>query len=527
MISSFMGLETAKRGLSAAQSALYTTGQNVANANTPGYTRQRVNFSQTGAFPSVGMNTPVLPGQMGTGVKADSVQRIREGFLDVQFRSQNQKIGYYGSLSDSLGKIEGIMDESGTTGLQGVLSKFWNSLQDLTSNTDNSGAREVAATSGQVVADTLNYYHNSLTSVQADIKEQIKVTADQVNSLIGNIEKLNREIADIEPHGYLPNDLYDKRDALVDELSGLVNIKVSNVKPDKYGQVSPIAEGLYNIEVVSGDGRSYSPPVNLISVNKNGIIGSTKLEVQFEKGTEPALVTGVQFGNRGTVTDNGFSGQLAGLIESYGYVTEADGEKTVHGTYPDMMKNLSSMTEAFANEFNRIHREGYGLDAAGKSGLDFFTFTPGNAAATLAVNETIVKDPSLIAAGGASGAAGDNLNAKMLADLKSLDFSKYGYYQEAGRELPQGLTGSLDTYYAGLIGKLGVQSQGAQKDLNNSLTLADAVDKNRQSVSAVSLDEEMSDMIKFQHAYNAAARNITMVDEMLDKIINGMGVVGR
>ncbi|MEK3798574.1 flagellar hook-associated protein FlgK [Peribacillus sp. FSL H8-0477] len=526
MISSFMGLETAKRAMSTAQSALYTTGQNVANANTPGYSRQRVNLSQTTSFPAVGMNNPMIPGQIGTGVQADSVQRIRESFLDAQYRGQNHKIGYYGSMSESLGKIEGIMDESGSSGLQGVLSKFWNSLQDLTSNTDNSGAREVAAASGQTVADTLNYYHSSLTSVQSDIKDQINVTAEQINTLVGNIEKLNKEISTIEPHGYLPNDLYDQRDLLVDELSGLINIKVTKVQPDNYGIAKDIAEGLYNIEVVANDGKSYSPPINLVGANKTGMLGTTKAEVKYEKGKDPAMVTGVKFGNQ-ELSEYKFSGKLAGLIESHGYISQVGGVDTVQGIYPDMLKNLNNMTEAFATEFNKIHSEGYGLGKTEKSNLDFFKFDTGNAAKTLVVNPEILKNPSLIAAGEKSGASGDNSNAKLLAELKSVDFSEYKFYKIAGNILPEGLTGNLDSFYAGVIGKLGVVSQGAQKDLSNSITLSESVEKNRQSVSAVSLDEEMTDMIKFQHAYNAAARNITMVDEMLDKIINGLGTGGR
>lgn len=201
-----------------------------------------------------------------------------------------------------------------------------------------------------------------------------------------------------------------------------------------------------------------------------------------------------------------------------------DGVATVQGIYPDMLKNLNNMTEAFANEFNRIHAAGYALGETTVSGENFFTFEAGNAAKTIAVKKEILDKPSLIAAG-KSGASGDNQNAKDLADLKSKNFSEYNYYKD--KTLPEGLTGSLDSFYAGVIGKLGVVSQGAQKDLSNSITLAESVEKNRQSVSAVSLDEEMTDMIKFQQSYNAAARMVTMVDEMLDKIINGLGTGGR
>lgn len=527
MRSTFMGLETARRGMFTQQSALYTTGHNISNANTPGFSRQRVNFQPTSPYPSIGFNSPYMPGQMGTGVEAGSVQRIRDGFLDAQYRTEVSKFGYYGSLSESLTKMEEIMNEPSDTGLHSAMEKFWKSLQDLASHTENSGARDVVAASGQMVADTLNYYYNSLTRVQTDIGNQIGVKKDEINNLIDSIDLVNKQIADVEPNGYLPNDLYDKRDSLVDQLSKLINIKVTNVKPTSYGDAKDIAEGLYNIEVVQADGKSYSPPINLVNVNKSGILGTNKVDVVFENNTDPkGAVTGVKFGNGQPITSFNFRGELAGLIESYGY---KDGAET-KGTYPDRIDKLNKMTEAFVNKFNDIHKSGYALGSTDVSTDNFFVWDPdirkpggSNFAQAIKVNEAIIKDPSKIAAAGKpGGASGDNENAQKLADIKTLNFADYGTTTRDGS-----LNGNIDTFYSGIIGKLGVDSQSAIKNTENSAILADSVEMNRQSVSAVSMDEEMTNMIKYQHAYNAAARNITVVDEMLDKIINGMGVVGR
>jgi flagellar hook-associated protein 1 FlgK len=519
MRSTFMGLETARRGMFTQQSALYTTGHNISNANTPGYSRQRINFTQTTPYPSVGMNRPHLPGQMGTGVEAGSVQRIRESFLDVQFRTENTKMGYYGAMSESLTKMEEIMNEPSESGLHSTLEKFWNALQDLSSHTENTGARDVVAASGQMVADTLNYYYNSLTRVQDDIGSQAEVKVEEINAIVSQIDHLNKQIAAVEPHGYLPNDLYDERDMLVDSLSSLVNVKVSKVIPDNYGNAKKIADGLYNIEIVQQDGKSYNPPISLLSVTKeSGIAGTNKLEL--EKNPDSGLVSGLKIGTS-TITDfSNLSGGLAGLIKSFGYEVESGAK----GIYPEMLAKLNNMAEAFAKEFNEIHKNGYALGASEPSGLDFFQFTSGNAAQSIKVNQVILDDSTKIAAGKTSGASGENANAQELADLRKKSFSEYS---SLSADEKAKLSGSLDSYYSGIIGRLGVDSQSAKKDLKNSLILADSVEQNRQSVSAVSLDEEMTNMIKFQHAYNASARNITVVDEMLDKIINGMGVVGR
>jgi flagellar hook-associated protein 1 FlgK len=303
----------------------------------------------------------------------------------------------------------------------------------------------------------------------------------------------------VEPHGYIPNDLYDKRDVLVDNLSQLVSIKVNNVIPTDYGRASDVATGLYNIELMQEDGSSFVPPINLVSVNQTGMVGTSKVEVSQDKTT--GMVDGLKFGSK-TLTDYNFSGELSGLIKSFGY-KKADG--TTGGAYPDMLEKLDNMTAAFVNEFNAIHKQGYALGDGNTSTLNFFELEPGKSAAqSIKVNGEIVKDPTKIAAGGKSGGASST------KDQNSDE-----------------LTGSFDTYYSGIIGKLGVDSKSAQKNLSNSVVLAASVDRNRDSVSSVSLDEEMTDMIKFQQAYNASARMMTMMDEMLDKIINGMGTVGR
>jgi flagellar hook-associated protein 1 len=528
MRSTFMGLETARRGMFTQQSALYVTGHNIANANTPGFSRQRINFEQTSPYPAASMNRPQIPGQMGTGVEAGSVQRIREGFLDLQYRVEANKVGYYSSMSESLTKMEEIMNEPSESGLHATMEKFWNSLQDIASHTENTGARDVAAASGQMVADTLNYYYNSLSRVQQDIGNEIGVKVKEINALVSQIDQLNKQIASVEPNGYLPNDLYDERDMYVDQLSQLVNVKVTNVKPTEYGHAKDIAEGLYKIEIVGEDGKSFSTPAVLLDVTKeDGLKPANKLEVyDTADATNEDLelisgtITQVKVGDVALDGIN-FSGELAGLVKSYGY---QDSNGNVAGYYPDMLKKLDDFTTAFVNEFNAIHKQGF--DLAGKAGVEFFVLDPAlgdNPAQQIKVNADILKDSSLIAAAAKeNGGSGDNENAHKLALIKTKSFGSYESTPPATMT-----SGNLDTYYSGVIGRLGVDSQSAQKNAKNSLVLAESVDKSRQSVSAVSLDEEMTNMIKFQHAYNAAARNITVVDEMLDKIINGMGVVGR
>ena len=253
MRSTFMGLETARRGMFTQQSALHTTGHNIANANTPGFTRQRINFEQTEPYPSASLNRPQIPGQVGSGVKAGSIQRVRESFLDVQYRGENNKLGYWETRAESYLKLEEVLNEPSESGLAKTMDQFWQSLQDLAVNPTNPGARSVVRQRGIAVSETFNYLHNSLSSIQSDLKNEISVTEKSINSILDQISKINGQVADVEPHGYLPNDLYDERDRLIDQLSSIVNIKVDYTRSG--GNSLKMADGQAVIKMVSDSGK--------------------------------------------------------------------------------------------------------------------------------------------------------------------------------------------------------------------------------------------------------------------------------
>ncbi|MFN7252520.1 MAG: flagellar hook-associated protein FlgK [Anaerobacillus sp.] len=538
MRSTFHGLETGRRALFTQQTALHTTGHNIANANTAGFSRQRVNFSQTEAFPKPGLNMPGIPGQLGTGVKAGAIQRIREGFLDTQFRAETSKFGYWDSRQVALRKMEDVMNEPTEDGLAKTLDRFWSSLQDLSVHPEDSGARSVVRQRGMALAETFNYTADSLKAVQRDMKEQINVTLNEVNSLARQINNLNKQIASVEPHGYLPNDLYDQRDLLVDRLSQIANVKVERVGSG--GQSLEIAEGKYTVKLIDDNGRDMG--VTLVDGRR---LEANEMRVAFHEGT--GLVEHVYVASANALKDPNFDyktsggvnifdvdtfravGKLKADLEAYGYVKMNNGLLEQKGLYPEMLRNLDQMVFTFVQQFNAVHSAGWNLTdiASGvHSPVDFFDFgslvpSDGNfqgAASSLRVSDKIMSHLDNIAASkGINGEAfsGDGSNALLLANVKdaNLDFG--------------GTTTNVMSFYQGVIGDMAVNTNEAERMTRNSDTLRLSVDQRRESVSGVSLDEEMTNLIQFQHAYNAAARTITMVDEMLDKIINGMGLVGR
>ncbi|MGR9048797.1 flagellar hook-associated protein FlgK [Halobacillus faecis] len=513
MGSTFHGLEVAKRGLFTQQSALYTTGHNIANANTEGYTRQRVNFEQTGPYPPASRNRPEIPGQVGSGVEAGSIERVRVGFLDQQYRGESSKSGYYDTRSNALGRLESVMNEPSEDGLARTMDRFWQSLQDLSVNPEDSGARSVVRQRGQAVAETFNYLSNTIQSMQKDVKTEVGVTEKEINSLANQINNINQQIAEVEPHGMVPNDLYDERDRLVDQLSQHVNIEVKY--EDTPSSADPLAMGKASISIVGNNGQPLEPPAKLVDGAVNEV---NTLKVNYEEGEVHA--SSIQVGDSTSYTIEDFSskGKLKGLLDSGGYM-EGDEKK---GSYSQMLSDLDRMATGFAREFNNVHKQGESLNSI-KNGDEVPNFynidmeaegVIEGVAGTIGLTDEILADGDHIAAA-VSDQAGDGENASNLADVQSEPNAVFG--EET----------SMDSFYESMIGTMAVETQEAERMSRNAGTLKSSVDEQRQSVSSVSLDEEMSNMIKFQHAYNAAARNITVVDEMLERVINQMGRVGR
>ncbi|GKV64868.1 MULTISPECIES: flagellar hook-associated protein FlgK [unclassified Sporosarcina] len=507
MRSTFMGLETSKRGLYTQQSALYTTGHNISNANTLGYSRQRVNMQATSGFPGVGLNAGTMPGFLGTGVEAGSIQRIRDSFIDKQYRNESNQLGYWENRTKNISQMEDVLAEPSKYGLQGSLSEFWAALQTLANSPENGGARAVVVERGVAVADSFKYIDKSLKEIQDNIGQEIGVSVKDINSIMDQIAGLNKQIAEVEPNGYLPNDLYDARDALVDELSTYLPIEVKNVPTG--GKALAIAEGTLTVKIKTKNGEiTVIEGKDYAKMSVVGGDGEGKPASPSDMESFTFAVEGNASGGPLTVGNMQESGKLRSLVESFGYPDE---NGNVKGLYPDMLKKLDDMAKAFVEEFNKIHKTGEPL-----SGTKVNDFFQGNSASTIEVNAEIQKDPNKFNASSAAGEAG---NGEIALQLSKFQFNKI--------EIGGIKDTTIQSFYSGVIGELGVEGQQAVKMTKNSMTLLGAVSSRRDSVSSVSLDEEMTDMIRFQQAYNASARMVTVMDETLDKIINGMGVVGR
>ncbi|HAA89837.1 MAG TPA: flagellar hook-associated protein FlgK, partial [Peptococcaceae bacterium] len=225
MRSTFFGIELAKRGLQAQQRALDVTGHNVANANTPGFTRQEAVLATETPYPVPGLNMPWGAKQIGTGVEVAEIRRLRDSFIDLQVRHENKALGYWEARENALEKIEVILNEPSDSGLRSVLEAFWQSLEELSKNPESLAVRSVVRQRGLALTETFNHLDCQLRELQDDLDNSVRVKVNEVNSLGRQIADLNQQILKIEVTGARANDLRDRRDVLLDQLARIINIQ--------------------------------------------------------------------------------------------------------------------------------------------------------------------------------------------------------------------------------------------------------------------------------------------------------------
>ena len=457
----FFGIEIARKALQTSQYALDVTAHNIANANTPGYTRQRVIQGTTPSFPAPSWNRPLIQGQLGTGVMVQSIQRVRDSFFDGQIRRENQSLGGWDVKKNGLEQIETIFNEPSDGGLLNIMGQFWDSWQQLSKNPESVSTRSGVLETGRMLATTFNQLDSKLSRVQDNLNEQVLVKVNDINSIARRISELNRDILRVKTYGAEPNDMLDERDLLMDKLSKMVDVQIADLDTGAtiiYINGSQLVSeyGYSELEAVSNPGNGF-------------------YDVKWKASGIAATIYG---------------GEIKALTE------------TRDVTVPAYKSELDVLAASIINEVNTLHATGIGLD--GTTGWNFFS---GTGAADMAMSPD-VSDPRSLGAS-LSGEPGDNSNALALAQLKN-------------GLIMSGNTIAMDDYYRSLVTNLGVESQQAAAMSANGKMYYDLIENHRQSVAGVSLDEEATNMIKFQRAYQAAARLVTMFDEMLDVLINQM-----
>jgi flagellar hook-associated protein 1 len=434
-IPTLQGLQTALSGLLAEQDALDVTGNNIANANTEGYSRETVVMQPSQPITVPAISTRTGEGaQLGTGVDVQTISRIRNAYLDAQYRTQNSSLSAASTQTEELEQAQGAFNEPSSSGLATQMSAFWSAWSALANAPSSEAAKQAVLSAGQQLTNTFNQLSGQLSTISTQAHEQYAAIAGaggQVEIDAKQVAELNTQIKLAEGAGQQPNEMLDRRDELLDKLSGMAKITVTK-QPDGTDTVSFGDAGKPLVE-----GGKVNWPQELTSA------------------------AGGQLGALLSLTSP--SGALAGFQSS-----------------------LDKVAETLAGSVNALH-----------TSTPFFT---GTTAATLKVAVTAAQ----VQASSTEAVGGNNV-ALAIAALRG---------------------GAAEQGYASLVEQVGSRVQGAQDEQANLQTTVTAINNQRQSISGVSLDEEMTNLITFQRGYQASARTLTAMDAMLEQLIEHTGVVG-
>ena len=451
-IPTYMGLQTALSGLEAAQVAIDTTGQNIANANTPGYSRQTVNLTERSALTIPSLSSFTGQGsQLGTGVDVTDISRVRDTFLDSQYRAQNSETSADNNNATILGQAQASLNEPTSSGLSAVLDNFWQGWNTYASSPNQDGSTQTIIGQGQAVADSLNTLAGQITTLQSQVTQQYGTLTDPTSGAVAGdanqIAQLNVQIAQAQSAGLNANDLMDQRDEAIDDLSQYSNVYVTSQ-----------SNGMVNV--------SFG---NAASAAQNGTTDETPLVDGGTVNLSQNLSDSNLSGSSGTL------GSLLGLYDS----------TTGTGTLADYMTTLNGVANQLVSTVNGAISS---ADSQGATATPFFD-PSGTTAATIAVNP-------------------------------SLSSTSTPYTQAEAQAVSALSGGSAEQSYQAFVTQVGGDVQSANNAQSTAQSLLTAIGNQRQSVSGVSLDEEMTNLIQYQQAYQASARVMSTINDTFSSLLN-------
>lgn len=537
MRESFFGLNVAVRGLFTAQRSLNVVNHNLNNVNTPGYSRQQA--VQVASRPM-----PVYDGtgMIGTGSDVITVQKVRDEYLDFKYWSECTARGEWVAKKEVLSDVEVTFNEPSKSGFTTIMNEFFSSLQELAKDPSSAAVRSLVKQRGVSLAKYFNSTAAHFEKLQGDVNYRVQTKVEEINSMATQIQQLNRQIYIAELDGNAANDLRDQRTLLVDKMSKLVNIEANELtvgklpsgRDDKHFVITISGKAIvdhYHLSKLGIQQRSATQQVNAEDIPDLFEVGWADGNQLTIKGGELKGYLDIRDGNEGQTGPNGRVSPLYKGIPYY-------------------QKKLNEFARTFAKAFNEgiIDSNGNGVsepmedgmghsDGAnlrGNTGVNFFTIIDGatelpmyssdfNAlhasvdnryrfitAKNLAVGQDIMTDYNNIATASATGEVG---NITALNSLISLRHNPEMFAE-----------GAPEDFMKSLVATLGIDAQQAERFYLNQDTIAKQIENRRLSDSGVAVDEEMANMVKFQHAYNASAKMIQTMSEVYDTLINRLGL---
>ena len=431
-------LHSAGTGMSVSQASIQTTSHNINNMNTPGYSRQKVEQSAKSAYSNPGYNSSLGPGQLGTGVQATDIVRIRNTFYDFQYRNETHNYGQTSIKYQHYTNMEKIFNEPSDSAISSSMSEFFSSWQELSKSPNDAGAKDIVIQNAKYLANNISTVKSKLDQLSSQAEKKLNDDVSEINDMLNQIRDLNKDIKLIQGSGKTPNDLMDKRDAVIDDLSYKLNLENSDVQK------------LINKKLEDGT------PVTLDELKNI----------------------------------KGVSGEIQGSLDMIDKISE----------YTDDLTNLAKgLSQAVNNILNG--KDANNTDAIPSTNQVIFEFN--------ADEDPIIK-----------------ANDKLLDSPKDLfitaDVAQKMYNLKDEKITIDGEDITIGNYYNNIIQKLGNESKEVIRAEKNQSKLIEEIDNLRLNVSGVSLDEEMVNLIQFQHSYTASAKVISTIDSLLDVVVNSL-----
>jgi flagellar hook-associated protein 1 FlgK len=457
--------------MQAARAGVSTAGHNIANANTEGYSRQRVH--QAAEKPT---GRDMHASYVGSGTKIERVDRVNNEYIDRQLRTTGRDVAFAEEREVVLRQTEDIFNEMNGEGLNRLMSKFFNEFRKLSSEPENLALRESVRESANSLVNDFRRLKTQINDVTAHIDSRIEGHVREINQLSSEVSDLNVKIRQVEIAGGSPNDLFDQRDLALRKLGALVD--VSSYK-EKDGSLMVDLRGLGPL-ITTGDAQQFT-------VARTPANGSGKAENSFDVYAGHA--SGVP------ITERLTTGKLGALI------------KTRDETLSAMSKKMDIIAFELSRTVNEIHRMGFTRD--GVSGVDFFKPIAGadGAADNIMLSDALRASSHNIAAAGQPNAPGDNRVALAISGLQ-------------GMRILDGGKATMDDFYNSIVAEVGVTANQNKATLNQNRDIMTQLSKMREQVSGVSIDEETTQLMQFQHAFDASARVIHVADELMKTVLD-------
>lgn len=454
-------LHSARTGMTVSQASIQTTSHNINNMNTPGYSRQRVEQSAKSAYSNPGFNSSMGAGQLGTGAEATDIIRIRNTFYDFQYRSESHNYGEIGIKYEHYTTMETIFNEPSDSAISASLSNFFSSWQELSKNPSDTGAKDIVIQNSKYLANNISKIKEKLINLSEQAERKLGDDIEEINGMFKELKSLNKNIKIVEGSEKTPNDLLDQRDRIIDDLSFKMDINNEDIR-------KALETGDASLKYDRDDSLKYNGKILLAYKDIDGKYKEATLSGEAAKN---------------------MSGELQGSLYMIGKIAE----------YQNSIDELAEGIAKGAN--NVINGRDVNDNTEGVKDNNLFVFDK-DKTPILKVNQTFSDDPKNL-----------TITSETAQEMYRLKGKKF--------EIAGEVT-TIDKFYGSIVQKLGNETQEVIRNEKNQGKILKDINNSRLNLSGVSLDEEMVNLIQFQHAYNASAKVISTIDSLLDVVVNGL-----